>query len=120
MPDPDTLAQVQDAGGAYRRGVAELADDRARELFRDVRRAARDLRRHRHGARRQAPLPGWMYARRPPASAVAISRQGLPVPAGGRNPIYRRGSGLPIRRTRRWRRRAGSRLPAPIPQFQTG
>ena len=50
MPDPDTLAQVQDAGGAYRRGVAELADDRARELFRDVRRAARDLRRHRHGA----------------------------------------------------------------------
>ena len=79
MADPDTLAQVQDAagdlgdaeflellrwhravaglpdldwsaGGAYRRGVAELADDRACELLRDVRRVARDQRRHRHGA----------------------------------------------------------------------
>ncbi|MBB0968701.1 hypothetical protein G6016_06950 [Dietzia aerolata] len=79
MADPDTLARVQDAaghlgdaeflellrwhravaglpdldwsaGGAYRRGVAELADDRARELLCEVRRVARDPRRHRHGA----------------------------------------------------------------------
>ena len=32
------------------RFVAELADDRACELLRDVRRVARDPRRHRHGA----------------------------------------------------------------------
>lgn len=38
------------AGGAYRRGVAELTDVRARELLRDMRRARRDPRRHRHGA----------------------------------------------------------------------
>ncbi|MGX1770306.1 hypothetical protein ACWIE7_18745 [Dietzia sp. NPDC055343] len=50
MADPDTLAQVQDAAGAYRRGAAELTDVRACELLRDVRRAARDPRRHRHGA----------------------------------------------------------------------
>lgn len=79
MADPDTLAQVQDAagnlgdaeflellrwhravaglpdldwsaGGAYRHGVAELAEDRARELLHDIRRASRDPRRHRHGA----------------------------------------------------------------------
>lgn len=79
MADPDTIARVQDAaghlgdaeflkllrwhravdglldldwpaGGAYRRGVAELTDVRARELLRVVRRASRDPRRHRHGA----------------------------------------------------------------------
>lgn len=79
MADPDTIAQIQDAadglgdaeflellrwhravaglpnldwsaGGAYRRGVAELTDVRARELLRDMRRARRDPRRHRHGA----------------------------------------------------------------------
>lgn len=79
MAEPDLIAQVQDAagslgdgeflellrwhravaglpdldwsaGGAYRQGVAELTDARACELLRDVRRASRDPRRHRHGA----------------------------------------------------------------------
>ncbi|MEH6624394.1 MAG: hypothetical protein V7738_16675 [Dietzia maris] len=79
MADPDTLAQVQDAAanlgdaeflellrwhravaglpaldwssrGSYRQGVAELAEARAHELLRDIRRARRDPRRHRHGA----------------------------------------------------------------------
>ncbi|MFI8696299.1 hypothetical protein [Dietzia maris] len=45
LPDLDWSA-----GGAYRHGVAELTDARARELLRDVRRASRDPRRHRHGA----------------------------------------------------------------------
>lgn len=36
--------------GAYRGAIAELGDDRAAELLRDLRRAARDPRRHRHGA----------------------------------------------------------------------
>lgn len=36
--------------GAYRNAVADLGDDRAGELLRDLRRAARDPRRHRHGA----------------------------------------------------------------------
>lgn len=36
--------------GAYRDAVAELGEDRAAELLRDLRRAARDPRRHRHGA----------------------------------------------------------------------
>ena len=38
------------AHGAYRDAVAELGDDRAAELLRDLRRTARDPRRHRHGA----------------------------------------------------------------------
>ena len=79
MADPDTIARVQDAAGhrgdaeflellrwhraaaglpdlewssrgAYRQGVAELTDARARELLHDIRRASRDLGRHRHGA----------------------------------------------------------------------
>ncbi|HIW68921.1 MAG TPA: hypothetical protein H9878_12495 [Candidatus Dietzia merdigallinarum] len=45
LPDLDWAA-----GGTYRRGVAEFTDVRARELLRDVRRASRDPRRHRHGA----------------------------------------------------------------------
>ena len=45
LPDLDWSA-----GGAYRRGVAELTDVRACELLRDVRRVARDPRRHRLGA----------------------------------------------------------------------
>lgn len=36
--------------GAYPAAIAELGDDRAAELLRDLRRAARDPRRHRHGA----------------------------------------------------------------------
>lgn len=36
--------------GAYRNAVSELGDDRAAELLRDLRRAARNPRRHRHGA----------------------------------------------------------------------
>ena len=38
------------AHGAYRDAIAELGDDRTAELLRDLRRAARDPRRHRHGA----------------------------------------------------------------------
>lgn len=45
LPDLDWAA-----AGTYRRGVADLPDGRAAELLRDVRRAARDPRRHRHGA----------------------------------------------------------------------
>ncbi|MFL0580655.1 hypothetical protein [Dietzia sp. 179-F 9C3 NHS] len=36
--------------GAYRTAITELGKDRAAELLRDLRRAARDPRRHRHGA----------------------------------------------------------------------
>lgn len=36
--------------GAYRRGVAELDEPRAFDLLTDLGRAARDPRRHRHGA----------------------------------------------------------------------
>lgn len=36
--------------GAYRRGVTELGTERATELLHDLRRAARDPRRYRHGA----------------------------------------------------------------------
>lgn len=36
--------------GAYRGAIAELGDARAAELLRDLRRAARDPRRHRHGS----------------------------------------------------------------------
>ena len=45
LPDLDW-----NAPGAYRQGVTELAEARAQELLRDVRRASRDPRRHRHGA----------------------------------------------------------------------
>lgn len=38
------------AHGAFRDAIAELGDDRTAELLRDLRRAARDPRRHRHGA----------------------------------------------------------------------
>lgn len=38
------------AHGAYRDAIAALGEDRAAELLRDLRRAARDPRRHRHGA----------------------------------------------------------------------
>ena len=79
MADPDTVAQVREAAGgladaeflellrwhraviglpdldwssqgAYRTAISELGDDRAADLLRDLRRAARDPRRHRHGA----------------------------------------------------------------------
>ncbi|MDO5512590.1 hypothetical protein [Corynebacterium sp.] len=79
MADPDTVAQVREAAGglgdaeflkllrwhraviglpdldwsrqgAYRAAITELGDDRATDLIRDLRRAARDSRRHRHGA----------------------------------------------------------------------
>ena len=36
--------------GAYRTAITELGEDRATDLLRDLRRAARDPRRHRHGA----------------------------------------------------------------------
>ena len=36
--------------GAYREAIAGLGDARAGELLRDLRRASRDPRRHRHGA----------------------------------------------------------------------
>lgn len=36
--------------GAYPAAIAELGDGRTAELLRDLRRAARDPRRHRHGA----------------------------------------------------------------------
>ena len=45
LPDLDWTAP-----GAYRRGIVELGSDRAAELLHDLRRAARDPRRHRHGA----------------------------------------------------------------------
>ncbi|MBB1033437.1 hypothetical protein G6031_03410 [Dietzia sp. CQ4] len=45
LPDIDPTTH-----GAYRDAIAELGDDRAAELLRDLRRAARDPRRHRHGA----------------------------------------------------------------------
>lgn len=38
------------AHGAYPIAIGELGDARARELLTDLRRAARDPRRHRHGA----------------------------------------------------------------------
>lgn len=45
LPDLDW-----NASGAYLQGVGELTENRAQELLRDVRRAGRDPRRHRHGA----------------------------------------------------------------------
>lgn len=45
LPDLDWTSQ-----GAYRTALTELGDDRATDLVRDLRRAARDPRRHRHGA----------------------------------------------------------------------
>lgn len=36
--------------GAYLTAITELGDDRAADLLQDLRRAARDPRRHRHGA----------------------------------------------------------------------
>lgn len=45
LPEADWTAR-----GAYRQAVAELDEARAVELLRDLRRAARDPRRHRHGA----------------------------------------------------------------------
>ncbi|WP_264886594.1 hypothetical protein [Dietzia sp. NCCP-2495] len=45
LPDLDWSSQ-----GAYRTAITELGDDRAADLLRDLRRAARDPRRHRHGA----------------------------------------------------------------------
>ena len=45
LPDPDWGAR-----GAYRTAVTELGEERAADLLRDLRRAARDPRRHRHGA----------------------------------------------------------------------
>lgn len=38
------------APGSWRRGVTDLTDARGAELLHDLRRAARDPRRHRHGA----------------------------------------------------------------------
>lgn len=45
LPEADWTAR-----GDYRQAVAELDEARAVELLRDLRRAARDPRRHRHGA----------------------------------------------------------------------
>ena len=45
LPDLDWSRQ-----GAYRIAITELGEDRAADLLRDLRRAARDPRRHRHGA----------------------------------------------------------------------
>lgn len=45
LPEVDWTAY-----GAYRQAVAELDEARAVELLQDLRRAARDPRRHRHGA----------------------------------------------------------------------
>ena len=45
LPDLDWAAH-----GAYRKGVADLSERRATELLNDLTRAARDPRRHRHGA----------------------------------------------------------------------
>lgn len=45
LPDFDPTTH-----GAYKVAIAELGHDRAAELLRDLRRAARDPRRHRHGA----------------------------------------------------------------------
>lgn len=45
LPDLDWHSQ-----GAYRTAITELGEDRAADLLRDLRRAARDPRRHRHGA----------------------------------------------------------------------
>ncbi|WP_354056134.1 hypothetical protein [Dietzia sp. 2505] len=45
LPDVDLTTH-----GAYRDAIAKLGDDRASELLRDLRWAARDPRRHRHGA----------------------------------------------------------------------
>lgn len=45
LPDIDWSRPV-----AYRTAIAELGGNRAAELLRDLRRAARDPRRHRHGA----------------------------------------------------------------------
>lgn len=39
-----------EAPGAYRVAITELGEDRAADLLRDLHRAARDPRRHRHGA----------------------------------------------------------------------
>ena len=44
------LPDVTRTHGAYRLAIAELGNDRASELLRDLRRSARDPRRHRHGA----------------------------------------------------------------------
>lgn len=45
LPDLDWSSQ-----GAYRTAITELGEERAADLLRDLRRAARDPRRHRHGA----------------------------------------------------------------------
>lgn len=45
LPDLDWSSQ-----GAYRTAITQLGEDRAADLLRDLRRAARDPRRHRHGA----------------------------------------------------------------------
>ena len=45
LPDLDWSSQ-----GAYRTAITELGDARAADLLQDLRRAARDPRRHRHGA----------------------------------------------------------------------